>query len=177
MTSVSEVKFLDHEIILWDKPMGVPHSNPNPTYIKRYDGRFTPGKYIFPFSFPFPSYPNKMMKSLPPDVGLISPFDHAQRPTPSPREQIHRKEKEALRPSNLTSPGVSPKAKAKSQTDLSSPQMETPSRSPSSTVSPVAHQGLASPLPQSFLEKGINPNVSYGISVRIAHGRFRGASR
>ena len=175
MSSVSEVEFLRHETTLWDKPMGVPlHSDSdlNPTQNKKFDGRFTQGKYTFPFSFPFPSHPNTIPKPEPPCTNFISPFDVGQSPTSAPRERIHRKEKEALRPSDSKSSNVSP------QTDLLSPQMQTPSSpSSSTTMSPSAHQGLPSPLPQSFLEKGINLNISYEISVRITHGRFRGATR
>jgi hypothetical protein len=39
------------------------------------------------------------------------------------------------------------------------------------------HQCLASPLPQSFMERGITSHVAYDLSVRIVHGRFRASSR
>jgi hypothetical protein len=53
--------------------------------------------------------------------------------------------------------------------------INTSDRSPISTTFPRAR--LASPLPQSFTEKGLNPSVAYEISVCIVHGRFRASSR
>jgi hypothetical protein len=54
---------------------------------------------------------------------------------------------------------------------------QAPGYSPAFPRGPSMHQCLASPLPQSFMERGITSHVAYDLSVRIVHGRFRASSR
>ena len=160
--------FLGHQLTLWKKSMGDPlffkdSSNEIGSQKEKQkekgDGRFVPGRYTFLFPFPFPAHADPITISSD-NPSLISPFRplaHEHVPNVSGKKQE-------------TFPFMSPVGTQ--QTDSSSTQIGS---SPTSSIPP--RHSLASPLPQSFIERGIDPNVAYEISVRIVHGRLRASSK
>ena len=174
------LQFLLSEFTLWDKSMGKPRCSANAdanATSQKADGRFGPGKYNFHFSFPFPTYANAIKEDPTPRASIspfptiavgsfrnISSFSSHVFPlndTPSNPEA----EKGSLWVSRPTTSGL--------------PSHTGPEAIASSPASPAgqSHLSLACPLPQSFMEKGVNSNVSYDLLVRIDHGRFRGSSK
>lgn len=175
--SAGAFQFLRHEFTLWDKSMGDPLQSDladgHNMQKKKIDGQFAPGKYSFPFSFPFATHANLITK---PTVA-ISPFPPLVRgkqgipysPLPETAKYIVAKKK-----TNFASSSVLPSSVDEAP---SSSQKPTSSCSPASVMVSQARCSNASPLPQSFMEKGINSGVAYEISVRIVHGRFKTSSR
>jgi len=176
MSSASEVEFLGHEFILWDKLMGDPvHSDANNILKTKFDGRFAPGRYTFPFSFCIPTHPHTITKSAA-TLGPISPFPPLavgviQDITPSATLHLQEYGEKKSSTSRFASPAV------KAETELSASQIKNSDRSQPSAILHRGHRSLASPLPQSFMERGMKPSVSYDISVSIIHGRFRASSK
>jgi hypothetical protein len=171
---------MNHEFTLWDKSMGDPVSdNPGPDsngiQKKRNDGRLPPGLYAFPFSFPFPT----LSKSEVLNSSLVSPIsphtaDTTLRSThsppydngPGPQNPQNPQKAQGTWIRRFASSVVSPS---------SSRQVQQTSVDHSDTSEPP--QSLASQMPQTFMEKDISPNVTYDISVRIIHGRFKASNK
>jgi hypothetical protein len=172
LSSLSEgsVQFLRHEFIFWDKSTcDVLHSgdaDANGMEKKQNDGRFVAGQYSFPFSFPFPTEADPITKSSPQSI---------TRSSTSLNDHTPKKEKRKLWRSRFTSSSVPNSGTGEAS---SSSQMETSTPSPPShTLLQARNSFVTSPLPQSFMEKGINLNVGYDISVHIVHGRFKASNR
>jgi hypothetical protein len=167
-------QFLSREFTLWDKSMGDPLQSDNTdsssTQKKKNDGRLASGQYTLPFSFPFPTHPDP--GSL--NTSSISPFPpRTVGTTPS-----------SVVPSPLYNNDLKSTGKAQWTRRFSSSVVSTSSstRVQASDHSHISlgsepRRSFASPLPQTFMEKDINPNVAYEISVRIAHGRFKASSK
>jgi len=167
------IPFLNHEFTLWDKSMGDPlQSNTTESNVpqkKKSDPRLASGQYSFPFSFPFPTY---AVSSSVLNANSISPF----RPHTVSNTII-----------NIASPSSD-----NSQKDTEKPPRRWTGRFtyalPDEPPSPTKLQNpchphtqhrhsCASQLPPTFMEKDIDPNVAYNISVRIVHGRFKASSK
>ena len=160
--------------------MGDPDPDPSSSadaQKKKIDGKFVPGRYTFPFSFPFPIQADPTTKSTV-NATLISPF----RPLSAggiqsavstscirePIPTIEGKKKKTSWTSRFTSNVSPPNTDEKSSS--------SPPSSPGSATLPRVRHNLPSQLPQSFVEKGINLDVAYEISARIVHGRLRASS-
>ena len=150
-------------------PLQTDSTDSNVSQKKNSDLRLTSGQYSFPFSFPFPTY---AVSSSILNNNLISPFrphtvgntissvaspsaDNGQNNTEKPqRRWTHRftsaTPDEPSSPTNLQTPGH---------------------------PHPQPRHSCASPMPPTFMEKDIDPNVAYDISVRIVHGRFKASSK
>jgi len=164
------VPFLNHEFTLWDKSMGDPlqsdNTESNVSQRKKSDTRLASGQYSFPFSFPFPT------KAVSP------PLLNANSISPSRRHTI--------------GDNVASSSSENGQNNTEKPQRRwtrrftsAPSDEPSSPTNlqppghphPKPRHSCASPMPPTFMEKDIDPNVAYDISVRIVHGRFKASSK
>jgi hypothetical protein len=161
--------FLNHEFTLWDKSMADSlHSDANVSQKKKSDHRLASGQHNFPFSFPFPTY---AVSSSVLNANSISPF---------------RPHTVGNTLSNVASPSSdnSPKYTEKPQTRWTRSFTSAPDEPPSSTkLQTLGHphtqprHSCASSIPPTFMEKDIDPNVAYDISVRIVHGRFKASSK
>jgi hypothetical protein len=164
-------QFLSREFTLWDKSVDDPLQSDNAesssTPKKKNDGRLAPGKYTLPFSFPFPTHPESHGSSISPfplhtvgttPSGVISP------PSPLYDNDLKNTEKaQRTWTRRFSSSVVSP----------SSPTRVQASDHSHISLGSEPRRSSASPMPQTFMEKDINPNVAYVISVRIVHGRFQ----
>ena len=147
--------FLEHEVTIWNKSMGDPlvfsDADAVNSQKKEFDGRFAPGRYTFPFSFSFPSQANDLATTKTVNTSSLVP-------------KTARKKK-------WSSPFTFNMSPSSTDEAVSSSSQIQPS------ISAQNRHSLASPLPQSFMEKGINSNVAYEISVRVVHGRLRANSK
>jgi hypothetical protein len=183
MSSLSEesLQFLAHEYTLWDKSFGDPQqSNSSEDSKKKFDGRFAPGQYIFPFSFPFPDAESKPAG---PNTNSISPFPplavgSIRSPIASPTFPLHKYVEQNVEKMSWDRRVASSGGRSPPGVDQVFTQMQASEHSPSSaSMPPRVYHSLASPLPQSFMEREVKSHVAYDLSVRIVHGRFRTSSK
>jgi hypothetical protein len=147
-------------------------ADPN-TPQKKIDLRLASGQYNFPFSFPFPTHADPITGSSESilDTNSISPFPlqavgtAAASPTPPQHDNG----------SNITE--KSPRRWSRHFTSAPHESSSSRSQTLSPTLGSAQGPSSASPMPQTFMERGINPIVAYDISVRIAHGRFKPSSK
>ncbi len=167
---------MNHEFTIWDKTTGDPRQESKGEGSSKgiYEGKFA-GQHTFPFSFPFPAYVDSTAEpailqaedAVAPYPPPSSPNPLNTLPPPSPRletEIFHSVSSSDARKSRRTSankPGIS---------FFWSSSRPQPSRTENSDTT-------ASPIPQTFMEKGITVAVTYEISVIIVHGRFKSDSR
>jgi len=135
---------------------------------KKNDLRLAPGQYSFPFSFPFPTYADSSSVL---NANSISPF----RP-----HTVSNTISNVASPSSDSGQKNTEKPQRRWTGRFTSAPDEPPSptklQTPGHPYSQLRH-GCASPMPPTFMEKDIDPNVAYDISVRIIHGRFKASSK
>ena len=173
------MKFLLSEFTLWDKSMGSPRHTSDADGNaggQRADGRFASGKYDFPFSFPFPTYANAIKGGTASNTSSISPV-----PTIAVGS-VRNNSPFSTFPLNDTPRNLETQKRTlwvSRPTSAGSPSPTDAEATPFSPISPTSqtHLSLSCPLPQSFLERGVNSTVFYDLLVRIDHGRFRGSSK
>jgi len=177
---------MNHEFTIWDKTTGDPRQQSKGEGSSKgvYEGKFD-GQHTFPFSFPFPAYVDESVENA------VAPY-----PPPSPPNPLHTLPPPSPMPNKLeTVHSVSSSDARKSRRtsgnklgmsffwSSSRPQS---SRTENSTASPIPQSSrtenslagtTASPIPQTFMERGITVAVTYEISVVIVHGRFKSDSR
>jgi len=154
------IPFLNHELTVWDKSMDDPlqsdNTDSNVSQKKKSDPRLASGQYSFPFSFPFPTHAVSVLNanSNSPSNVTSSSSENGQNNTEKSQRRWTRR---------FTAPPDEP----------SSPtNLQTPGH-----PHPLSRHSCASPMPPTFMEKDIDPNVAYDISVRIVHGRFKASSK
>lgn len=154
-------QFMAKQLCLWKKSSGDPrHSNLGDTEALKgkFDGKLV-GKYEFPFSLPFPTYVELASKA----VVSMRESDIS----PSPIEDI-------------TSPETPDHEYAKVRPwtrKTGSPYAPNPRILSHQLVPTSSTEQMASPTPQTFIEKGITATVTYTISVLFVHGWFKHESR
>jgi hypothetical protein len=146
-------------------PLRSDNRDSNSTRKKKADPRLASGKYTFPFSFPFPTHPDQITNSSALNTNSIGA--HTVR---NPVSSVASSTSD----DGPKNPQKAPRRWIRLFTSTSPTSSSTPSDS--SLVS-EPHRSSVSPMPQTFMEKDIDPNVAYDISVRIVHGRFKASSK
>ncbi len=185
------LQFINHEFTLWDKSFGDPHRQPNMSLSEspskgNFDGKFI-GKCSLPFSFPFPTHVDLLTKSaiLPtinsssptsPHRYELSPIDMS--PPSSPDATPEKAKGKKKRRSSWTFGFMSGSAEANESSSSCDHQPSKPSyRISHQTANWTALRTTASPIPQTFMERGVTASVGYEISALFVHGRFKSDKR
>ncbi|EAU89506.2 hypothetical protein CC1G_07732 [Coprinopsis cinerea okayama7 len=177
---------VDTAITIWDRTCGDPrHTTPGIAF----GGKFSSGLYRFPFSFPFPTHVNASSLAAVDATAsptfstedsthghIITPFLGAQPDPPSTSTLPSKGDRSSFlrfltrsdHPSALSTPssptlGVTPAAES--------------SRAGSDTIHGNVAYSDVYPLPPTFLERGVNANTRYELTLYISHGKLRGDSR
>ncbi len=177
------LQFMTHEFTIWKKSFGDPNANDSSSK-EIFNGKFV-GKYSLPFSFPFPTHVDPSTKStVVPTVGSTTQSEQPEANTaasppssPSTPNSEDRKGKKKQRfswPLHFTSPFSSSDA---SGSVSSSKRKSTIRSSLQPQTGRSGRRPVASPLPQTFAERGVTAIVAYELSVLFVHGRFRPDSR
>ena len=179
----SEGIFLNHEVLLYHQDTGEPHPSSAPlqthnsTRRTKFDGKFLPGSYQFPFSIPFPAQVDLKLPGILPSASVVRPFSDTS-PGLSPIMEkgypyIEPKSAGRAAPVSSIRSSTSPQT-SRMAVDLNA-NNENGKREPHRTLS--TDSGVAAEItletPQSFIENGVTATIFYELVVRIVHGRFR----
>jgi len=176
------LQFLTHEFTVWKKSFGDPNASDSSSK-EKFNGKFV-GKYSLPFSFPFPTHFDLSTKSIVlPTVGSTTQSEQPEPSTPaSPPSPLSssnsgdgkgKKKQRFSWPLHFTSPFGPSDASG-----IASSSKRLPFRS--SLLPHTDRAGrlsVASPLPQTFAERGVTAVVAYEVLVLFVHGRFKPDSR
>ena len=124
----------------------------NSTQKKKIDTRLASGQHTFPFSFPFPTHADPVVTS--------PTSDNGPKNTGQPQRKWTRRF-----------------SSAPAESSSSSERPQTSGHPPTSLLGSDPSRGSPSTMPQTFMEKDIEPNVAYHISFCIVHGRFKISSK
>jgi len=158
-------QFLTKQLSLWKRSSGDPRDSTNlgdtETLKGKFDGKLV-GNYDFPFSIPFPTYVDPASRAV------VSMRESDISPSLSPIEAVSPFEM-ASDEHTKVSPWTRKTGSSSNQNFLSHQLVPT-----SSTA--IMEQ-MASPTPQTFIERGITATVTYTIAVLFIHGWFKHESR
>lgn len=181
------LQFMGHEFTVWDKSFGDPRRqlNTSETSSKgKFDGKLV-GRYSLPFSFPFPTHVDLLTKSvILSSIGSsVHTLPHACEfgatdmfpSSPGTIAEIATMKKKRRSSWTFGFISGSPETNESSSSDRHRRKTSyCASRQPANWT---ALRTTASPIPQTFMERGNAASVAYEISALFVHGKFKFDSR